>query len=130
MQLFDPSQVAEVRAEIERQYGPIVAEFEITQKPFGAAPESIRQGWMGVVLPLRSELLEEWGGVQRYVDVQTGEVRENPEAVPVYGFDAVFALDDAGKKDEAAYWHEIGLSYGTFIFRAHEGELRSLVTKE
>ncbi len=130
MALFRPKEVTEARAVIEAEYGPVVAQFEITHTPQGGAPETIRQGWLGVVLPLRQELLEEHGGVQTYIDVLTGRVRDNHDAVPVCGIDAVFALDDQNKENEAAFWCDAGLAYGIFVFRAHEGRIKPFIVVE
>ena len=128
MALFDEQQITEVRSELEAVLGPIVANFEITTTPQGGAPESIRQGWIGVVLPIRQGLLEEYGGEQEYPDRLTGEVKQNHEAVPVNGYDAVFALAALNKEPEVKYWFESGLEdMGPFIFRAHEGKLEPLV---
>lgn len=127
--LFDANEVNDVRTELENEFGSVVANFEITQVPQGSAPESIRKGWLGVVLPVRQELLEERGGVQTYFDILSGTVKQNHEAVPVHGFDAVFALADLEKEAEVAFWLESGLAYGTFVFRAHEGNLQPLITK-
>lgn len=130
MTLFVPREVEETKAAKEEAYGPIVAEFEFNQVPQGGAPEFIRQGWLGVVLPLRPQLLDEYSGAQTYLDLLSGTIKENPDTTPVFGCDGIFALDELDRAEVVAYWHENGYGGETLMFRGYEGILKPLVSVE
>jgi hypothetical protein len=105
---------------IERELGPVIAHFTITSTPQGGAPEEIKEQWIGVSLPVRQRLLETQS--VHFFDILTAEFKENLEAVPVYGFDAVAALRVYGRDDAADFWADNGFEFANLIFRAQEGD--------
>ena len=104
-------------ANIERIYGPIRANFSITQTPQSAAPEYVREQWVGITLPVREKNLGELA--TRYLDLLSGEYKDNDEPVSIVGLEAVSALEDSARYGAANYWQDY--RGGLFRFRAHEG---------
>ena len=111
-----------ILSSLEGAYGPVALNFLLTQTPEGAAPDHIREQWVGVQLPIRHGNL---GGLAtRYVDLLSGEHKENDEPVAVVGIEGMYALREAGKAEAAAFWAPY--AGRLLVFRAHEGEFRSV----
>jgi len=121
MPLFSPEERKFLNREIEKELGLVVATFTIQQVPAGAAPETIRRDWVGATLPVRQALLDDLSGRQQYYDLLSGERKTNPDAVPVYGMDAVNALDDMGRDRAARFWQNYAVA--TLVFSGSEGNL-------
>ncbi|MFZ1484263.1 MAG: hypothetical protein WAS36_04605 [Candidatus Saccharimonadales bacterium] len=102
---------------LDQLYGPVIVDFTVTEVPEGAAPLHIKEQWLGVKLPVRESNLGRLA--TRYLDLLSGEFRENPYPVPIEGVEAVSALEDAGRLDASAHWTPY--SDGLFTFRAYEG---------
>jgi hypothetical protein len=114
----------EVLAALDNTYGPVALTFTVTQVPVGAAPDFIKERWVGVTLPVRARNL----GVAatRYFDLQSGTHVLNEEPVSVAGVEAVQALHDAGERKAATYWAMFGVELDVLTFRASEGEFHEL----
>lgn len=108
---------------IEEQLGAVVAHFTLTRVPEGGAPEDIKEEWLGVPLPVRSKALEAASGTQVYFDRLTGDLVENPDAIPVQAFDAIVALRTADRTHAARYWASVAPIFSELVFRGHEGDL-------
>jgi hypothetical protein len=108
-----------------------------TRTPFGAAPEEIREKWIGVPLPVReSNLTENLNTLQGYlpgmnIDDPTDVIINEPsETVVVESLDAFKALRAAGQTEAAQWWEQWFWSRHQFmgnslIFQAEEGQLLS-----
>jgi hypothetical protein len=107
---------------LDRELGRVVGTFTPNVTPAGAADEHIRQAWVGVALPVREKLFQEHAQGSTYTDQLSGEHRTNAAPMPVYGYDACMALQNAGKAEAVQYWAELGWDIGTFMFRSHEGD--------
>lgn len=108
--------------EISKIYGEIAANFTIKQIPEGGAPESIRQEWVGITMPVRTfSLGSKAMEACSYFDALTFTVIDNPEPVTIVGMEAVEALKEAGKNSAAEFWLPFGLA--EFVFRGYEGDL-------
>lgn len=107
-----------------KRFGRVVGTFSVTDIPEGEAPFQIREEWLGVGLPVRSRLVQEFKGpINTYLNLISGHSTEHFHRVPIYGADAIEALTLANKLDAAQYWAENGYSLGILVFRAAEGEL-------
>lgn len=107
------------------EYGPVAATFTITSVPAGGAPESIKEDWVGVPLPVRAVHLGESALARTtYYDHLTDSEVDNEAPVSIVGYDAVDALLAANKIEAATYWS--GYIHALFTFRAHEGQLASI----
>ena len=122
MSEYSPVPSQEERA---RFLGDVIATFTVQQLPQGAAPQTIREQWIGVPLPVREKTLNEAAETPIYTDALTDEQVLNVEAVPVYGYDAIEALQEAGRDDAAEFWHLQGFGFAELVFRASEGALQA-----
>lgn len=115
-----PSYVKEM---LDHTHGPIMAQFTLDKIPQGAAPTYYREQWIGTALPVRKNSLAQLAlGVNvEYFDFLSFESRENTDPVTIVGFEAIEALNNAGKTEAAEFW--LPYQMGAFIFRAHEGQL-------
>jgi hypothetical protein len=111
---------------LREQLGQIVGTFTVHTIPHGAAPETIKQQWLGVSLPVRERLLESVLGGTVYLDILSSDVKVNPQPMPVYGFDAVAALRKAGRVEAADFWADQGFEFATMQFRCNEGDFESI----
>jgi hypothetical protein len=117
-----PKLPGEILNSLENVYGPVALNFVLTQTPQGGAPDDIKEAWIGVKLPVREGNL---GGLAvRYVDLLTGELKNNDSPVPIAGIEAVHALAEAGQEAAAEFW--IPYQLGLFTFRAYEGDFQAL----
>lgn len=111
-----------ILSSLEDIYGPITLNFILTQTPQGGAPDHIKEQWIGVKLPVREQNLGRLA--TRYMDLLSGEFKENDEPIPVAGIEAVRALEEAGKDEAARFW--VPYQMGMFTFRAFEGKFEAL----
>lgn len=127
--LFTDEDIQKNNELIASQLGEIVATFTIQQVPLGRAPNEVKEAWVGVSLPIRSDNLPSGilPGRQVVFDEITRQYSEIDSPVRVYGLDAVMSLDNAGKSEAAQYWVDTGFVFATLVFRANEGELSPLV---
>lgn len=115
----------EIEAALTEVYGPVKAEFIITQTPKGGAPEDIKEQWVGVSLPVRAAHLGQTAlAPTRNFDCLTQQITKNDDPVAITGIDAVHALAEAGKESAARFWDSMQMA--KFIFQAHEGTLQPL----
>lgn len=127
--VFTPEIAKAIDVELSMALGEIVALFTIKETPKGAAPDNIRQKWIGVHLPIRDSLFNKFGLRDVTFDQLSQLYIENDVRVPVAAFDAVLALDD---KDPAAaqWWMDSGFVrnrvHDTFGFRSNEGRIGML----
>lgn len=121
MRNLDPS----VSQELTRLYGPVLATFTLDQTPESGAPVAIREQWIGITLPVRERALAQLAfGAVEYFDYLDFNTKRNPDPVSISGFEAVDALDEAGKDEAVDFWAPY--SEGLFTFRGYEGTLKSL----
>lgn len=114
-----------VSRELTRLYGPVLATFTLNQTPEGAAPMSIREQWVGITLPVRESALAKLAfGQIEYFDFLGFNEKSNPDPLSISGYEAVDALDEAGRDDAVNFWAPH--SEGLFTFRGYEGKLISL----
>ncbi len=81
---------------------PIIGFFTVLYTPEGGAPEHIRTGWVGLTLPVREG--SEVDGPLEFVDLVTGKVVTNRDAIRVHGADAKDALIAANQQEELEFW--------------------------
>jgi len=103
---------------------PIQAWFVNRQVPFGSAPKHIKEQWVDVPLPLRRM------GPAEGPTVQIGhglgdltDVHIVDDAMEVYTFDAVKALDIFGKAAAADFWEDMLPPEQVLIFDGSEGQV-------
>ena len=107
--------------------GPILYWFRPMTTPFGGAPIEIRNGWVGVPLPVRQPRPAE--GPESYIglDVVDRRIRRPiPDGVAVAPRDAIDALEHFGRLEASSWWrHFVDDRPATksFVFRRAEGEL-------
>ena len=115
----------DVSRELTRLYGPVLATFTLDQVPESAAPISIREQWVGITLPVRERALAKLAfGQIEYFDILSFNEKSNPDPVSISGYEAVDALDEAGRDDAVDFWAPY--SEGEFTFRGYEGTLVSI----
>jgi hypothetical protein len=102
-------------------YGPIVADFEVTQRPQGGAPEYIRDMWIGAVLPVRGNNLGSPFLSKPTLDILTCKYNTIDDRVPVCGVEAVVALNSLGRVEAVQFFAPV--MGGIFSFRGNEGTL-------
>jgi hypothetical protein len=126
--LFTDEDIQRNNELIAGELGQIVASFTIQKVPQGGAPDDVKEAWLGVSLPIRSENIPDGKLPNRQVafDEITEQYNEINSPVKIYGLDAVMALDQAGKVEAAEYWLNTGFVLATLVFRANEGELNPL----
>ena len=124
MSEFPPKDPKE-EAIIEKIFGPVVAEFKITQTPQGGAPSEIKNQWIGVTLPVReNNVVRLENGYAEYYDYISDEVKQNDAPVCILAREAIRALIKAGKDEAADFWKQYQID--TLVFRSYEGELKFL----
>ena len=115
----------DISRELTALYGRVLATFTLNQVPASAAPMSIREQWVGITLPVREHALAQLAfGQIKYFDFLSFNERSNPDPVSISGYEAVDALDEAGRDEAVDFW--IPYSEGEFTFRGYEGKLISL----
>ncbi len=115
----------EITRALDEVYGPIQAEFTLTQTPAGAAPDYIKEQWIGIPLPVREHNLGLLAlGTISFHDYLSQTEAINDEPVPIAGIEAVNALQEAKMLDAARFWTPYAA--GLFTFRAYEGDLAPL----
>ncbi|MDB5184203.1 MAG: hypothetical protein JWN38_11 [Candidatus Saccharibacteria bacterium] len=117
---------------IEAAYGPVEALFTIIKTPEGAAPEAIKEQWIGIELPIRTTNVTHFmfgylargiGPLHDYRDALTGEPSYVDWPISAYGLEAVDKLREAGRDEAADFWTPYAA--GLFVFRHYEGTLRT-----
>ena len=123
--LFTEEDIAKNNRLIAYELGEVAAMFTIKVVPKGGAPDSVKEAWVGVSLPVRDVNLPNGLVARRKVgfDEITQSYNEINEPIPVYGLDAVMALDRAGKQPAARYWLDNGFVFASLVFRGQEGTL-------
>lgn len=91
--------------------------YRVTRTPAGEAPQSVREEWVGVILPVK-ELI----GRCRGAGVLTGAPSPIADGVAVRGVDAIEALKAADRLDAARWWEE-NYKGNELLFEKSEGEL-------
>lgn len=115
----------EITRALDEVYGPIQAEFTLTQIPAGAAPDYIKEQWIGVPLPVRELNLGMLAlGTISFHDYLSETETTNSEPIPIVGIEAVDALQQADQLEAVRFWAPYAA--GLFTFRAYEGDLASL----
>lgn len=111
--------------DFDRWFGPVVADFHITQLPRGKAPEYIRQAWLteGLLLPLRQKALANTALMTTiyfdpYHEDQTTETATIDPA-EVTTPEAVRALMGVSALQAADYWR--GSGWPVLVFQKSEG---------
>lgn len=112
----------EIIRALDEVYGPVQAEFTLTQIPAGHAPVEIKEAWIGLPLPVREHNLGTLalGTISFHDHLSRTEVT-NDEPVPITGIEAVDTLQQSNKLEAARFW--MPYAAGLFTFRTHEGEL-------
>jgi len=97
--------------------------------PFGAAPEYIKEQWIGVPLPLRQMSPTEAPrvGIGHAID-DILSVHIVDEAVDVWVFDALKSLDIFERNEAREFWAKMLHPNQGLMFSACEGEVYSTPT--
>ncbi len=110
--------------------GEIRSWFVIRNQPFGAAPDEIKDQWIGVPLPLRYDRSQE-----APITTMTADVNEVgpiglyvvPDAIEVRTIDAIKALKLFDRSEAAKWWDDWSINrhggYFSLTFQAREGDL-------
>ena len=100
--------------------------FLVTTTPAGGAPLHVRDGWVGVPLPVRHPRPMESPEPHVARDINNREIRFIDDGVAVDPHDAIRALRLFGRDDAADWWKahlELRPATTALAFRTHEGRL-------
>lgn len=103
----------------------IQAWFVIRSVPKGSAPQSIKEQWVDVPVPLRYTPIEAPTATIGHGVFSLADVVIIDDAISVESFDAIKALRLFGRSEAAEYWDDTLGSYGYpgIAFRGNEGQL-------
>jgi hypothetical protein len=103
----------------------IQAWFTIRSVPKGSAPQSIREQWVDVPVPLRYTPIEAPAASIGHGVLSLADVIIIDDAISVESLDAIKALRLFGKQDAAEYWDDTLRSFGYpgIAFRGNEGQI-------